>query len=191
MMKRDQNLVWIDLEMTGLNSATDVILEIATIITDSQLNIIAEGPVLIIHQPDDVLAAMGEWCQKQHGKTGLTEAVRVSTVTLEDACQQTLAFIKEYCAPQTALLSGSSIWQDRVFLQRYMPSIVDYLYYKMIDVTTVKELVTRWYPNNPNVPVKPKDGGHRALDDIRGSINALKLLRESFFIKTCITDLPG
>jgi oligoribonuclease len=181
MMKQDQNLVWIDLEMTGLDSTTDVILEIATIITDSQLVIVAEGPSFVIHQSDAVLEAMGDWCQKQHKKTGLVDAVRSSTTTLQYAEGQTLAFIKEHCAPQTALLSGSSVWQDRIFLQRYMPRIVQFLYYKMIDVTTVKELATRWYPNNPNIQMKSKEA-HRAMDDIRESIAALQRLRQLFFI---------
>jgi len=180
-MKRDQNLVWIDLEMTGLNPDTDVILEIATIITDSQLKILAEGPTFIIHQPDSTLDAMGEWCQIQHKKTGLIQAVRESTTTAQEAEEKTLSFIKEYCDPNTALLSGSSIWQDRFFLRKHMPSIVDFLYYKMIDVSTVKELAIRWYPNNPKTQIKPKEA-HRALDDIRESIAVLKHLRELFFI---------
>lgn len=181
-MKRDQNLVWIDLEMTGLVPENDVILEIATIITDSQLNILAEGPSLVIHQSDETLAAMGEWCQKQHKKTGLIESVRASTITTEEAEEKTLTFIKEYCDPNTALLSGSSVWQDRIFLRKYMPKIIQFLYYKMVDVTTIKELVTRWYPDNPYTYVKSKDV-HRALDDIRESILFLQYLRKHFFIQ--------
>lgn len=181
MMKRDQNLVWIDLEMTGLNPQTDVILEIATIITDSQLSILAEGPSFIIHQSDATLDAMGQWCQVQHKKTGLTQAVRTSRTTTQEAEEKTLAFIKEYCDANTALLSGSSIWQDRLFLSRYMPTIIDFLHYKMIDVSTIKELVTRWYPNNPKTQTKSKEA-HRALDDIRESIALLKHFRQFFFI---------
>ncbi len=180
-MQRDQNLVWIDLEMTGLDPDTDVILEIATIITDSQLNTIAEGPTFVIHQSDTTLEAMGIWCKKQHKKTGLTQAVRESTITEQDAVKQTLSFIKKHCDPNTALLSGSSVWQDRLFLRKYMPSIVNFLHYKIIDVSTIKELVTRWYPNNPNAEIISKEA-HRALDDIRESITALQHLRKFFFI---------
>jgi oligoribonuclease len=182
-MKRDQNLVWIDLEMSGLDPEVDAILEIATIITDSQLNILAEGPSFVIHQSDIVLEAMGEWCKLQHAKSGLTQAVRSSTTTLQEAENQTLEFIKEHCGPNTALLSGSSVWQDRFFLRKYMPSIIYFLHYKIIDVTTVKELVSRWYPHNPKINVKSKEA-HRALDDIRESIAALQHFREFFFVQT-------
>ena len=180
-MKRDQNLVWIDLEMTGLDPDTDVILEIAIIITDSQLTTLIEGPTFVIHQPDKVLDAMGEWCQKQHKKTRLTQASRKSTTTIQDAEKQTLAFIKEYCDPDTAFLSGSSVWQDRLFLRQYMSSIVNFLHYKIIDVSTIKELITRWYPNNPKTQIKSKET-HRALEDIRESITVLQYLRKFFFI---------
>lgn len=180
-MKYDQNLVWIDLEMSGLDPDVDAILEMATIITDSQLNILAEGPSFVIHQPDLVLDAMGEWCKLQHAKSGLTQAVRLSTTTLQKAESQTLEFIKEYCTPNTALLSGSSVWQDRLFLRKYMPSIIYFLHYKMIDVSTVKELIMRWYPDNPKINIKSKET-HRALDDIRESITVLQYFREFFFI---------
>ena len=180
-MKSNQNLVWIDLEMTGLNPDTDVILEIATIITDSQLNILAEGPTLVIHQSDVILETMDEWCKIQHKKTGLTQATHKSIITEQEAEKQTLSFIKEYCDPETALLSGSSVWQDRFFLRKYMPSIVNFLHYKMIDVSTIKELVKRWYPNNSNAEIKSKEA-HRALEDIRESIASLQHLRKFFFI---------
>ncbi len=175
------NFVWIDLEMTGLNPDTDHILEIATIITDDQLNELDEGPNLVIHQPDDVLMNMSPWCLEQHGKTGLIAASQESTTSIEEAEQQTLMFIQLYCARGSALLAGSSIWQDRIFLSKYMPNIVEYLFYKQIDVSSVKELVTRWYPNDPDANTVKKDA-HRALDDIRESIELLRQLRKHFFI---------
>lgn len=175
------NFVWIDLEMTGLNAETDHILEIATIITDDQLNEIDEGPNLVIHQPDEILLNMNPWCLEQHGKTGLIAASQDSTTTLEDAQQQTLMFMQLYCTRGSAILAGSSIWQDRIFLSKYMPEIVDYLFYKQIDVSSVKELVNRWYPNDPNSST-PKKDSHRALDDIRESIELLRQLREHFFV---------
>lgn len=176
------NFVWIDLEMTGLNADVDHILEIATIITDDQLNELAIGPSFIIHQPETVLASMSNFVADLHRKSGLTKAVQASTVSLEEAEEQTLAFIKQYCTPGTALLAGSSIWQDRTFLRKYMPGIIDYLYYKQIDVSSVKELVNRWYPNNPDSVLIKKEA-HRALEDIQESINALRHLRKYFFIK--------
>src|SRR6266446_9345773 len=117
------NLVWLDLEMTGLIIATDVILEIATVITDGNLNVIAEGPSFIIHQSEETLAAMGPWCQVHHGKTGLTDAVRKSTTTVQEAQEATLEFIKQHCTMSTGVLAGNSVWQDRVFLDKYMPQI--------------------------------------------------------------------
>ncbi|MGE0009738.1 MAG: oligoribonuclease [Candidatus Babeliales bacterium] len=175
------NFVWIDLEMTGLNIETEHILEIATIITDDQLNILDEGPNLVIHQPDNILMNMSPWCLEQHGKTGLIRASQDSTTTVEDAAEQTLMFIQLYCPRNTGILAGSSIWQDRIFLSKYMPGIVEYLYYKQIDVSSVKELITRWYPNDPDANTTKKDA-HRALDDIRESIELLKQLRKHFFI---------
>jgi oligoribonuclease len=175
------NLVWLDLEMTGLNSSTDVILEIACAITDGNLNVIAEGPSFIIHQPEEKLAAMGKWCQDHHGKTGLTSAVRQSTTTLQHAQEVTLAFIKQHCPIHTGVLAGNSVWQDRVFLDRYMPSIPNYLHYRIVDVTSIKELVRRWYPQDKNIEYKKSDR-HRALSDVYESIEELKHYRNYFFI---------
>ena len=175
------NLVWLDLEMTGLIIATDVILEIACVITDGNLNVIAEGPSFIIHQPEEKLAAMGKWCQDHHGKTGLTNAVRASTITLEQAELETLAFIKKYCPIHTAVLAGNTVWQDRNFLDKYMPSIVNYLHYRIVDVTAIKELVKRWYPQDKNIEFKKSDR-HRALSDVYESIEELRHYRRSFFI---------
>lgn len=175
------NLVWLDLEMTGLVIATDVILEIATVITDGNLNIIAEGPSFIIHQPEEKLAAMSKWCQDHHGKTGLTQASIESTITLQQAQDETLAFIKEHCPIHTGVLSGNSVWQDRVFLDKYMPAITAYLHYRVIDVTSVKELVRRWYPHDKKTEYKKSDR-HRALSDVYESIAELKHFRMNFFL---------
>ena len=174
------NLVWLDLEMTGLNIATDVILEIATVITDGNLDIIAQGPSFIIHQSEEKLASMSKWCQDHHGKTGLTQAVLQSTTTLQQAQEETLAFIKEYCPPNTGILAGNSVWQDRVFLDKYMPAITAYLHYRIIDVTSVKEIVRRWYPNDKKTEYQKSDR-HRALSDVYESIAELKHFRMNFF----------
>jgi oligoribonuclease len=178
---KDKRLIWIDLEMTGLNFETDTILEIATIITDSQLNIIAQGPTLAIHQPDDVLAAMDKWCTHQHAKTGLTQQVKDSTTTMSEAEEQTLAFVREHCKEKKAPLCGNSIWVDRVFMQYHMPTLSAFFHYKNIDVTSIKELVKDWYPNNPATDFK-KSENHRALEDIVASIEELKHYRKNFFI---------
>ena len=174
------NLVWLDLEMTGLVIANDVILEIATVITDGNLNVIAEGPSFIIHQPEEKLTAMGKWCRDHHGKTGLTDAARQSATSLLHAEEETLAFIKEHCAPNTGVLAGNTVWQDRVFLDKYMPSITSYLHYRIIDVTSVKELLRRWYPEDKNSEYKKSDR-HRALSDVYESIAELKHFRKNFF----------
>jgi oligoribonuclease len=175
------NLVWLDLEMTGLNIATDVILEIACVITDGNLNVIAEGPSLIINQPEEKLAAMGKWCQDHHGRTGLTQAVRDSTITLADAREQILSFIKQHCNIHTGVLAGNSVWQDRIFLDKYMPEVTQYLHYRIVDVSTVKELAKRWYRFDKNIEYKKSDR-HRALSDVFESIEELKHYRKNFFI---------
>ncbi len=180
-MEGGTNLVWIDLEMTGLNPEQDVILEIASIVTDNNLNIIEEGPSLIIHQPENKLATMSEWSQDMHTKSGLIEKVRSSSITLEQAYEQTFTFIKNHCQSQQALLCGNSVWQDRAFLRRYMPEIIEFLYYRLIDVTTVKELVLRWYPDDEHAEFVKKDT-HRALTDIRESIAELRHYRKYFFV---------
>ena len=179
---KEQNLVWIDLEMTGLCPEKDHILEIASLVTDSQLNVLAEGPTLIVHQSDEALSVMGDWVIKQHTKTGLIDAVRTSTVSLAQAEQETLAFISRYCVAGKSPLCGNSIWQDRTFLRLTMPKLNDFLHYRVIDVTTVKELVKRWYPNNPMSEYKKKDA-HRALDDIKESVAELIHYRTHFFIR--------
>ncbi|MBI4385790.1 MAG: oligoribonuclease [Elusimicrobia bacterium] len=173
------NLVWMDLEMTGLDPEKDTILEIATVITDSTLKIVEEGPCLAIHQSDEVLAAMDPWCVEHHGSSGLTRRVRESSVTMEQAQEQTLQFIRRYCLEKTSPLCGSSVHQDRRFLVRYMPRINDYLHYRIIDVSTVKEIVMRWYPFGEKPPSKAKN--HLAMGDVKESISELVFYRDRYF----------
>lgn len=180
-MNKRERLVWIDLEMTGLNSDVDVILEIATIITDNQLNVIAEGPALIINQSQAALDLMDDFVRNLHTKSGLIDAVQKSSMTLAVAQEETLDFIKQHCPPRDAILCGNSVWQDRAFLKRYMPRIVDYMHYRIIDVSSIKELAVRWYPNSPYIKFEKPDN-HRALEDIRGSIKELAHYRKYFFI---------
>lgn len=174
-------LVWMDLEMTGLDHMSDVIVEIATIITDDDLNIVAEGPDLVIHQPDDVLNKMNEVVMKMHTDSGLLEQISSSTLTLEEAGRQTLEFIKEHCpAAGTVPLCGNSIGTDRRFLARYLPEIENYLHYRSVDVSSIKELVRRWYPEaNARRPWKPNS--HRALDDIKESVAELQHYQQVVF----------
>jgi len=174
-------LVWMDLEMTGLEPETDVIVEIATLITDDDLNIIAEGPDLVIHQSDEVLARMNQIVVDMHTKSGLLEAIKSSTITLEEAGAATLEFIRQHIPEaRTIPLCGNSIGTDRRFLAKYLPEIENYLHYRSVDVSTIKELARRWYPklgsDRPN-----KGGTHRALDDIRASVNELAFYRERVF----------
>ena len=178
-MSKENRFVWIDLEMTGLDPQKNHILEIATIITDDQLNIIAHGPEIIIQQPEEHLQTMEKWVQDTHNKNGLLQKVKESTVSLHDAEQQTYDFIQEHCAKGTALLAGNSVWKDREFLQKYMPKITNFLFYRMVDVSVIKTLVTRWYPK---ITPHQKSENHRALEDIIASINELKFYREIFFI---------
>jgi len=177
----EKKLVWIDLEMTGLNPAHDVILEIATVITDNQLNIVAQGPRLIIYQPEDLLLRMNSDIRDMHSTSGLLESVHNSTVSLEQACQETLEFIKKYCPKNAGLLAGNSVWQDRNFLYTYMPLITEYLHYRLIDVSTIKELVRQWYPDSMYAEFK-KLNTHRADSDIHESIAELAHLRTHFFV---------
>ena len=175
---RAKRLIWIDLEMTGLDPESDRIIEIATIVTDSDLNPIAEGPVLAVHQPDLVLDQMDEWCTQTHGASGLTQRVRESTLTDREAELETLAFLREYVDANQSPICGNSICQDRRFLARYMPELEAFFHYRNLDVSTVKELARRWKPEA--LEGFTKKGSHLALDDIRDSIEELRHYRTTF-----------
>ena len=170
------NLIWIDLEMTGLNPDHDRIIESATVITDSSLNVIAESPVFAIHQSDELLAGMDEWNTTHHGQSGLTDRVRASKVSENEAQEAMLAFIQQHVAAGKSPMCGNSIWQDRRFLARYMPALEQYFHYRMIDVSTLKELALRWAP--AVYSGVQKESKHLALDDIRDSIAELRYYRE-------------
>ena len=171
-------LVWIDLEMTGLDPQHDVIIEIATLVTDNDLQVIAEGPELAIHQPEAVLAQMDDWNQTHHGASGLLQRVRDSKVSMAEAQAQTLAFLTQHVEPKSAPLCGNSVWQDRRFLTRYMPDVEAFLHYRLIDVSTLKELAARWRP--ALLQGVQKKNAHTALSDIRESIEELRYYREHF-----------
>lgn len=172
-MTNAQNyLVWMDLEMTGLDPAVDTIIEMATLITDGDLNLIATGPEIAIYQPDEVLDNMSDWCIEHHGKSGLTQRVKDSQIDLAKAEQLTLEFIKEHVPEGSSPLCGNSIHQDRRFLQKYMTTLEAYLHYRNVDVSTIKELIKRWQPEL--LDGFSKKGSHLALDDIKESIDELK-----------------
>lgn len=174
-----ENLVWMDLEMTGLDPEVERILEIATIITDSSLNVIAEGPTLYVSQPQSFLDAMDEWNTSHHTESGLVARVQAEGISEAEAEQQTLAFIQQYVERGLSPLCGNSISQDRRFLVKYMPTLEAHLHYRNIDVSTIKELAVRWRPDVYKA-VK-KQGAHRAMDDIRESIDELQTYRAQFF----------
>ena len=178
MAQDAQHLIWIDLEMTGLNPDSDLIIEIATIVTDKDLNILAQGPVLAVHQADSALEAMDDWNQQHHGQSGLIERVKASTIDDKEAERQTIEFLKQWVPENTSPMCGNSIGQDRRFLYRYMPELEAYFHYRNIDVSTLKELVARWAPS-----IKEgfnKTSKHQALDDIVESIEELRYYREHF-----------
>lgn len=182
MSRYASSLVWIDLEMTGLSLEKDVILEIATVITDNNLNIIACGPSIVINQSNILLDSMDQWNLEQHTKSGLFTEVQASSISVNDAQQMTLDFLKQYCEKNTAPLCGNTVWQDRLFLHKYMPLIDNYLHYRIIDVSSIKELIRRWYGKNPeNMFIKPEN--HRACEDIKYSIEELKFYKNKFFLK--------
>jgi oligoribonuclease len=179
-MAQDSNgLIWIDLEMTGLIPETDRIIEVATIITDSELRIVAEGPVLAVNQSPEVLSAMDEWNTRTHTGTGLVERVKLSPISEIDAEKQTLDFLQQYVPKNKSPMCGNSICQDRRFLARLMPDLEAWFHYRNLDVSSVKELARRWKPDLCNG--FEKKNTHKALDDIRESIEELKYYREHFF----------
>ena len=178
MDAKDQRMVWIDLEMTGLDEKTESIIEIATVITDGELNILAQGPNLAVSVSEKLIAGMDEWNTTHHHRIGLVDRIRNNGVTVAEAEQQTLDFLKQWVSPKTAPLCGNSIWNDRKFLDKEMPLVADYLHYRMIDVSTVKELARRWYPK---VEKYQKKLSHLALDDILESIEELAYFRTEIF----------
>ncbi len=178
MSSNPSNLIWIDLEMTGLNPEHDRIIEMATIVTDSNLNVIAEGPVFAIHQSNELLQGMDEWNTHQHNQSGLVSRVQESTISEQEAEAATLAFLRQHVADAKSPMCGNSIWQDRRFLTRYMPELEKFFHYRMIDVTTLKELALRWAPQIYGGV--QKESRHLALDDIRDSIGELRYYREHF-----------
>lgn len=178
----DNRLIWLDMEMTGLNPLTDKVLELAIVVTDAHLNTIAEAPVLVVHQSDEVLAGMDAWNTSTHGRSGLTEKVRASTLSEQDVAAHMLEFLKAYIGPNKSPMCGNSICQDRRFMAQHMPELEKYFHYRNLDVSTLKELARRWQP-------KVYDGfkkatKHTALADVYESIDELKHYREFLFVKT-------
>lgn len=175
----DQNLIWVDLEMTGLDPETHKIIEIATIVTDSELNILAEGPVLAIHQPESELEKMDDWCTNTHTNSGLVERIRKSNVDEQEAIRQTIEFLEHWVPKGQSPICGNSIGQDRRFLYKHMPELEEYFHYRYVDVSTLKELTRRWKPEV--LDGFSKSGSHLALDDIRESIAELQYYRKTIF----------
>ena len=177
-MKQKDNLIWIDLEMTGLDPDKERIIEIATIVTDANLNTLAEGPVIAVHQSDEQLEAMDDWCTRTHGNSGLTQRVRESAYSEREAELETIAFLKNYVDQGVSPICGNSVGQDRRFLVKFMPELENYFHYRTLDVSTLKELASRWKPEV--LEGVTKKGTHLALDDIRESIEELIYYREHF-----------
>ncbi|WP_300271458.1 oligoribonuclease [Halomonas sp.] len=180
---RQQRLVWIDLEMTGLDPEKERIIEVATLVTDAELNIVAEGPVIAVRQPDALLGAMDEWCTKTHGESGLTARVQASDIDTAEAERRTLEFLREHVAPGSSPMCGNSVHQDRRFLEREMPALLAFFHYRNLDVSTLKELAKRWNPGA--MAGFQKRNVHLAMDDIKESIAELAHYRKTFL------RLPG
>ncbi|CAB9542708.1 3'-to-5' oligoribonuclease (orn) [uncultured Gammaproteobacteria bacterium] len=178
MNNKETNLIWIDLEMTGLLPEKDVIIEIATIVTDKDLNILAEGPALVIHQNDEILTGMDEWNTEHHTASGLVKRVKDSNVSIQQAEQQTIEFLKKYITAGTSPMCGNTVCQDRRFLYNYMPKLEKFFHYRHIDVSTLKELAVRWKPEAKMI--REGESAHLALADIRDSIDELKHYRRTF-----------
>ncbi|EXJ12144.1 oligoribonuclease [Nitrincola nitratireducens] len=178
-MSQQQPLLWIDLEMTGLDPERDRIIEMAAIVTDNDLNLIAESPVITVYQPDSLLAQMDEWCTRQHGQSGLTQRVRESQTTESMAQEQMLSFLSAHSTKGASPMCGNSIGQDRRFLCKYMPDLEAHFHYRNLDVSSIKELAKRWKPSI--MDGFKKKGTHLALDDIRESIEELRYYRRHFF----------
>jgi len=178
MTQSADNLIWIDLEMTGLDPDADFIIEIATVVTDPGLAVLGEGPVIAISQPDDILNGMDEWNTRQHTRSGLVERVRNSSYTCEEAESMTLEFLQGFVPPDTSPMCGNSVCQDRRFLYRQMPALEKYFHYRNLDVSTLKELIKRWATEEQTFT---KESKHLALADIHDSIEELKYYRERYF----------
>ena len=178
MSSSDDNLIWLDMEMSGLNTETDKVLEVATVVTDPNLNIIAEGPVIVIHQSDEILNAMDAWNQSTHSKSGLIEKVKRSSFDEVYAEETTIEFLKKHIAPNKSPMCGNSICQDRRFMAKHMPSLENYFHYRNLDVSVFKELSRRWSPSL--YQGFKKSSKHEALSDIYESIEELKYYREHF-----------
>ncbi|MCW8355478.1 oligoribonuclease [Marinomonas pontica] len=179
MSVNDENLIWIDLEMTGLEPDTDTIIEIATVVTDKHLNVLAKGPNLAIHQEKSVMDAMDEWCTQHHGDSGLTARVLSSTISMAQAEEETIKFLSQYVSAGKSPICGNSVGQDRRFLYRYMPQLEAFFHYRYLDVSTIKELARRWKPEA--LEGFSKSGSHLALDDILESIGELQHYRRTMF----------
>lgn len=175
---RDDLLVWIDLEMTGLDPERERIIEVATLITDNDLNLIAEGPVIAVHQPDSLLDAMDEWCTRTHGESGLTGRVQQSRIDTAEAERRTLEFLKQHVMPGSSPMCGNSVHQDRRFLEREMPELLAFFHYRNLDVSTLKELAKRWNPGA--MAGFNKQNAHLAMEDIKESIAELAHYRNTF-----------
>ena len=180
--QKKDNLVWMDLEMTGLDPKKCTILEIGVVITDNELNVIEEGPMITIRHSEKTLEGMEPWSKHHHRKSGLTQACRESKIPMKKAEEIVFKFIRSHCHIKTAPLCGNTIWQDRRFLVKYMPTLESYLHYRTIDVSSLKELAQRWYPSGVKMG-REKHNTHRVLDDIRESIRELRFYRDKLFIK--------